>query len=261
MMQEWAMDRRFKALVFIVLILIAVGIAAYTHLAYKQAKYMGMGMSTISVAGESEMFVKPDIASFTYSVMAEEKDVVTAQQKSAEAVNAIMAYLTEQGVEEKDIKTSNYNLYPRYEYSQGICMNGYCPSGEQRLVGYTVDQMVTVKVRKVENAGTLIAGVGSKGATNVSSLTFTVDDLDAAMEQVRAEAIADAKAKAERLADSLGVRLGKLVNYYEENPVPYGYGYGGMMMEKAMDASLAAPSLTPGENEVTSRVNLIYEIK
>lgn len=263
MMQEWAGDRRFKVLVFIVLILASIGIAAYTYLAYTQAKYMGMGMSTISVQGMSERSMKPDIATFTYSVVADGATAVEAQEKSAASTKAIVDYLKAQGVEEKDIKTAYYNLYPKYEYSNTNCNEwGYCPQGEQKLVGYTADESVSIKVRNVDNAGNLISGVGSNGATNVSGLTFTIDDTDTAREEIRAEAIADAKEKADRLADSLGVRLGKLVNYYEDSPTPYPmYGYGGGMMEKAEDAMMSAPSIAPGENELTSTVTLIYEIK
>jgi len=264
MFQEWAQDRRFKVLVFIVLVLAALGIAAYTYLAYTQAKYMGMGMSTISVSGTSERSVRPDIATFTFSVMSEDADGTVAQQKSATAMASITDYLKAQGVAEADIKTTYYNLYPKYEYTGGPCNEwGFCPQGEQRVVGYTADETVSVKVRAVDTAGDLIAGVGSNGATNVSGLSFTIDDPEAVSEEIRAEAIAEAKEKAERLADSLGVRLGKLVNYYEENPMPYPYyGYGGdMMMEKSMDSVQAAPSIAPGESDLTSTVTLIYEIK
>lgn len=263
MFQEWAQDPRFKALVFIVLILAGIGLAAYTYLAYTQAKYMGMGMSTISVSGMSERSVRPDIATFTFSVMGEDADGTVAQQKSGAAMQTIVDYLKAQGVAPADIKTTYYNLYPKYEYTGGPCNEwGYCPQGEQRVVGYVADETVSVKVRAVDKAGDLIAGVGQNGATNVSGLSFTIDDPEAVKEEIRAEAIADAKEKAERLADSLGVRLGKLVNYYEESPTPYPYyGYGGDMMEKSMDSAQAAPSIAPGENDLTSTVTLIYEIK
>lgn len=265
MFQEWAADRRFKALVFIVLGLAAIGIAAYTYSAYMQAKYIGRGISTISVQGTADRMVSPDVATFTFSVMSEEVDANAAQQKSATAMKAITDYLKAQGVAEEDIKTVYYNLYPRYEYPGGFCDDwGYCAPGEQTLAGYTADESITVKVREITKAADLIAGVGSNGATNISGLTFTIDDPDALKEEIRAEAIADARAKAERLAESLGVRLGDLTYYYEEQPYyPYSEygGYGGMMMEKQADAAMSAPTIAPGQNEISSMVNLTYEIK
>jgi uncharacterized protein len=263
MFQEWAQDRRFKALVFIVLGLAAIGIVAYVYLAYTQAKYMGRGISTISVQGTSDRSVTPDVATFTFSVMAEDVDANAAQQKSATSMQSITDYLKAQGVAPEDIKTVYYNLYPRYEYTGSECNEwGYCSPGGQRVVGYTADESISVKIHDITKAAELIAGVGSNGATNISGLSFTIDDPDALKEEIRAEAIADAREKADRLAESLGVRLGKLSYFYEEQPYPpYNYGYGGMMMEKSADASMSAPSIAPGQNEITSTVTLTYEIK
>ncbi len=263
MMQEWKNDATFKGLVAMVLVLAGVGLAMYSYLAYTEAKYIGGEISSISVSGKSETFVRPDIANFTFSVLADEETATAAQEKSAVAINEISAYLKEKGVEEKDIKTVDYNLQPKYEYINELCVQGRpCTPGRQNLVGYTVSQTISVKVRKMEDAGALISGVGDKGATNISGISFTIDDTDAARAQVREEAIADAQVKAERLADSLGVRLGRLMSYSEDGqmPVPYA-GYGGVMMEKAMDGMATAPQVTPGENEITSNVTLVYEIR
>ncbi len=262
-MQELAGDKRFKILVFLVLILLGVALGAYAHLAYVQARQVDGNLSTISVSGTAETFVKPDVATFSFSVFAEEKDAVAAQKKSADAINAISAYLKEQGIEEKDIKTINYSLNPKYEYTQVPCTSwGPCPGGKQNLVGYSVDQTVSVKVRSIEKAGDLIAGVGTKGATNVGGVEFTIDDTDAAKEQVRKEAIEDAQEKAKRLAESLDVRLGSLVNYFEDTPGPIYNGYGGdAMMMKSAEAQMSAPEITPGEHTLTSNVTLIYKVR
>lgn len=257
-------DRRFKALVSLVLVVGVCALAAYAYYTYTQARQIDRGMSTISVTGTSEQFLKPNIATFTFSVEAEDKEVAVAQKSSADAINAITAYLKEQGVEEKDIKTEAYNLYPRYEWMNETCTQwAPCPPGRQVFLGYTVNQTVSVKVRVLEKAGTLIGGVGELGATNVSGLSFTIDDEDEAQKAVREEAIKEAKAEAERLAETLGVDLGRLINYYEDGPgYPPMYGYGGdMMMEKGVSSVAASPVVTPGENKVTSRVTLIYEIR
>ncbi len=264
MLQELGSDRRFKALVLLVLLLASIGIAAYTYLAYTQAKMMSGGMSSISVVGKAERFVRPDIATFTFSVVADAKDATTAQTNSAKAYNAILEYLKGKGVEEKDIKTEGYNLYPKYEYTNSVCNQwGVCPPGKQNLVGYTVDQSVSVKIRKIEEAGNLVGGVGDNGATNISGLVFTIDDVDGVRADVREEAIADAKEKADRLAKSLGIRLGKLINFSDNNqnvPMPM-YNYGGMEKQAmAMDAAVA-PDITPGENEVVSTVTLVFQIR
>ncbi len=264
MMQEWLRETHFKVLVFIVLALGAVALGAYTYLAYTQAQSITETVSTISVMGTSEVFVRPDIASFSFSVLADEKDAPTAQDISAKAINTITEYLKSEGVEEKDIKTIEYGLSPKYEYSQAPCTQwGGCPPGVQKLVGNTVSQTVVVKVRVLEKAGGLISGVGEKGATNVSSITFTVEDPEKAKTEVREKAIADAKEKARRLAKSLDVRLGALVNYYEEPPMQpmYDGAYGGdVAMMKSTDAQIS-PEITPGENKITVTVSLVYKVK
>src|SRR3989344_4935888 len=126
------------------------------------------------------------------------------------------------------------------------CIAGmYCP-GEQVQDGFEVNQTILVKVRNLETAGALLGLVGDKGATNISGLSFT---------------IADAKAKAEVLANNLGVRLTKMVGYYEDEgyPVPY-YGMGGDMMVK-QEMSSVTPDLPTGENITTSRVTLTFQVK
>ncbi len=263
MVEAWAGDNKFKGLVFLVLALAGVALLAYTYNAYTETQHAGGRVSTISVTGKSETFVKPDIATFTFSARAEEKTATAAQEKSAAAINTITAFLKEKGIEEKDIKTIGYDLQPKHEYTPVACTSfGMCPPGKDTIVGYTVDQTISVKVRKIEEAGNLTGGIGEKGATNVSGLTFTVDDPEVARAQVREEAIVDAKAKAEKLADSLGVRLVKLTDYYENGDMPVPYAYGGVAnMEKSMDSVMVAPQISAGENEIISSVTLVYEIR
>lgn len=257
---EWAGDTTFRRLVLAVLVLVGVALAAYTYLTIKEAKYVYSGPTVISVRGVAEVTQVPDIATFTFSVNAEAETPAAAQEQSAEAVNAILAYLAEEGVAEGDIKTTGYNLSPRYEYRQEPCVAGACPPGRQILTGYTAFQTVEVRVRDTEVAGGLIAGVGERGATNVSSLHFTAEDDAAAKADARAQAVADAKQKAEQLAETLGVRLVRLTGYWEEEGnYPMYYGRGGDGME--MMASSMAPDLPVGENTVTSVVNLSYEIR
>lgn len=247
--------------VFVGFAILALG--AYIHLTLKEARYTMMGPTTITVVGEGESIAVPDIATFSFTVLGEGADAQTAQTKSADSVNAILAYLKEQGVEDKDIRTEYYNLYPEYEYLGSVCdMRGYCPPGEQVLKGYAVSQSVQVKVRATDKAGELISGVGERGATNVSSLQFTMDDSEVQKSEARELAIADARRKAEELAENLDVRLVRMTGFWEEQPYyPYdGYGMGGMDMAKEQAAS-SVPGLPTGENTTTVKVNITYEIR
>jgi uncharacterized protein YggE len=241
-------------------------LASYTYYTIKQAKYMYAGPTTVSVTGVGEVFAKPDIATFTFSVDAKEVDASATQNKAAETMNAVLAYLKEAGVDEKDVKTEYYNLTPRYEYPETICTQWGCPprNDEPKLIGYQVSQSVSVKVRDTAKSGEIISGVGGKGATNVSSLSFTIDDEEALKTEARKLAILDAEKQAGELASNLKVEIVRMNGYWEEQSSPSYYGMGGGMeysKDMAMSLEQATPELPTGENTITVRVNVSYEIE
>lgn len=255
----------FKALVGLGLVAVVLALAAYTHLTLKQAQGTYTGDVTISVSGTGEAVAVPDIGQFTFDVRAEADAAEAAQSESAEATNAILAWLEENGVAEEDVKTRSYNLNPQYRYEERACTSGgYCPPGERVLDGYAVNQSVSVQVRDLDAASTLISGVGERGATNISGLTFTIDDESELQAEARSEAIADAQAKAEVLAAELGMKLDELVGFHEQGPgMPMPYGLGGdAVEERAMASDMAtAPQLPRGENEISATVSMTYRLK
>lgn len=242
-----------------VLIMLVVALVAYAFNTFKQARF-NYDVSTISVVGEGEVNALPDIGMFNFSVRAIDPSAEGAQQQVNERLEKILAFLADNEVEEKDIKTNYYNLSPNYRYENGICAAGsYCPS-RQVQDGFEVNQNVSVKVRDLEKAGALISGVGEQKADDISGLQFVVDDNSALKDQARQIAIADAKVRAEILAKQLGVKLKRMTSYYEDEgyyPAPYARS-GGAMLESMADTAVSLPS---GENTVTSRVTLVYEIR
>ena len=256
----WGDKTRTAVFVVIVLLAVFLGLKAVSEI--QAMRYIGAGVmpaNTISVQGYGETTGVPDIATFTYSVVSLKPTVAAAQEDAAAKANATTAYLKEAGVAERDIQTSNYSIYPQYDYVQGSCVNGVCPGGRQVLRGYEVRQSTTIKVRDTAKAGDLLAGVGSRGATEVSGLSFTFDDPLRGQEEAREKAIADAKDKAEKLADQLDVSLVRIVSFNESQggtPMPYqAYGMGGA------DSVKSAPQISTGENKVVSNVSITYEIR
>ena len=248
----------------LVLVGIVVALGAYTYFTLKQADQWNSEPTTISVTGTGEVMAKPDIAQFSFSVRGEGVDAVAAQEKSGTAINAIMDYLKGAGIEKKDIKTEGYNLYPKYTYTEKPCIFGqYCPPGEQVPDGFEVNQTITVKVRAIDTAGSLLSGVGERGATDVSGLGFIIDDDEALVGEARIIAIADAQAQAETLAAALGVRLVKMVGYYEEMPGDkYARSYAAPMMDSAIGGkTFESPDVPTGENTTVSKVNITYQVK
>jgi len=232
----------------------------------KGLRFIGSGVAatnTISVSGEGEVFAVPDIATFSVSVRETAKEVKDAQTAATKKGNDIIAYLKGEGIEEKDVKTTDYSVNPQYEWTQRVCPEGgYCPPGKQVLTGFQVSQTLSVKVRDTKKAGDLLSGVGSRGATEVSGLTFEIDDEDVLKAEARDMAIKQAKEKAEVLANSLGVSLVRVVGFYEnEGPIYPMYGIGGA--ERAMDISVksAPPEIPVGENKIVSNVSVTYEVR
>ena len=235
--------------------------------AFKEYKYIGKGVypaNVITVNGTGEVYAVPDIASFSFSVTEEAKQVVDAQNKASQKMNTILEALKGLGIEDKDIKTTAYTSYPKYEYTKTVCVEGVpCTYGRQVLIGYEVSQTISVKVRKTDDAGKVLAKVGELGAQNMSGLDFVIDDIEKVRAEARDKAIQDAKAKAKVLAKSLGVDFVRITSFYENNGYPV-YGYGGAMEAKAMGGDMTSsvtPQLPAGENKITSNVSISYEVR
>lgn len=246
---------------------LAIWGAASTIKTLKEFKYVGSGTTAtniISVTGEGEVFAVPDLATFSVTVTEEAKEVKGAQTVATKKINDIITYLEKEGIAEKDIKTTSYNVYPKYEWIEMVCPGGQrCPGGKQEMTGFEVSQSVEVKVRDTEKAGDLLSGVGSLGANNVSGLNFTIDEEDDLRAEAREMAIEDAEEKAQKLASQLGVSLVRIVGFSEDGAAqPLYYKREAMM---AMDAGggggAPAPDLPAGENRLVSNVTITYEIQ
>lgn len=236
-------------------------VAIKTIAEMKTISYIGKSTTvpnTISVSGKGEIFAAPDVATFTFSVSEEAPIVKTAQDKVEEKMDAILADLKKNGVEDKDIKTIAYDIYPRYDYIR----SSYDVSGKQVLSAYVVSQSVQIKVKKLEDAGKLLSGIGEFGATNISGLTFLVDKQDEIARNARDQAIADAREQANKLAQSLGVKIIGITSFYETSPYqPYPMYAKEMSLGMGGDGAQSAVTLPTGENKITSNVTITYEIK
>ncbi len=228
----------------------------------KENQYIGKdipALNQITVSGQSERYVKPDLALVKLGVTVEAKTVVEAMEQNADKINQIIDSLQNDfELPEEDLKTTQFSLSPRYEWRE---KENYL-SGERILVGYEVNQYLELKIRDFEIIGSLIQQAADLGANQIDELTFLVENEDSIKKEIRAEAIAQAKEKAGVLADELGVRLARMVNFREEEPATYwARGAGGIMYdEESMEAAPAAPSIQSGQNKVEVNVSITYEI-
>jgi hypothetical protein len=232
------------------------------------------GGNTITVTGSGEGFAVPDIATFWFTLRAEGDNVAVAQEQVTRQSKDVISALRQEGIEEKDIQTTGYNAYPRYEWQQKtiVCPLGSdCPPGDREriLVGYEVSQNVRVKVRDITISGEILGTLGGLNVDNINGPSLEIDDEDSIQAEAREEAIADAKSKAKALASQLDVRLGKVVSFQEGG----GYGgYGGMMVAETMamradfddaveESAMPTLNIPVGENEIRSNVTITYRIK
>ncbi len=214
----------------------------------------------ITVSATNEIYAEPDLALSTFSVVSEAKTVGEAMQDNTAKMNAIIAFVKSQGVEDKDIKTINFNISPRYEWENPACAYSYCPSGKRILVGYEVSQSLQVKMRDLAKIGDIIQGATGAGANEVSNLQFTIDNEDALKEEVRTKAIEEARGKAKILAEKLGIKLIKIISFSESGdfPVPY---YTAMSKEALGLGGGEVPDIQTGENKISVTVTLTYQIR
>ena len=218
-------------------------------------------ISTIDVSGDGHAFAVPDVANESFTVEQKAATVHDAQAVVTKKTNEAIAFLKKSGIAEKDIQTTNYSAYP--EYSNTNCYTKLCPTytdGAQKIIGYTVSDTITVKIRDTEMTGKIVDGLGALGVTGLSGPNFAVDNPDAVNAQARANAINDAKEKAEVLATQLGVRLVRIVRF-SENGGGYPMMAYDMKSESAVGAAAPMPAMPVGQNKYTSSVTLTNEIQ
>jgi uncharacterized protein YggE len=204
----------------------------------------------ITVSGQGSVFGAPDVAVATLGVQADATTVADARSMAATSMDAMVKALKDGGVADKDIQTTQFSVDPRYDYT----------NNKQTLIGFTVNNIATVKIHDINKTGELIDAAVSAGGNlaRVQSLQFTIDDPSALQNQARQKAMADAKSRATTLAQAAGVQLGAPRSINETGgPTPITFG--------AADAArLAAQPNTPiqtGQLEVQVQVSVIYGLK
>jgi uncharacterized protein YggE len=237
------------------LVLITVGVAGCGN--YFGSEETGIASSIYSqqnvgiwVTGVGKTNVTPDMAVLSLGIEAQAMTVAEAQQQAAQAMDAVMGVLDSHSVDEKDIQTQQYSIQPVREWHDD----------QYALLGYRVTNTVKVKVRNIDDTGSIIDGVAAAGGdyTIVNSISFTVDEPENYYEQMREEAMADAKDRAEQLADLGGVKLGKPIYIAESSsynpPIVY------LDYKSAEGAVVPTTSISPGETELQLTVQVVYSI-
>ena len=215
---------------------------------------LGNQQAGIWVTGEGKVTAVPDIATLRLGIEAQEATVAEAQTQASEAMDRVMAALKDNGVAEKDIQTQYFSVRQRTRWDELM--------GQEVVIGYRVSNMVTAKIRDIDNAGSIIDAVVKAGGdlTRIDSISFSIDDPSAYFGEAREKAMADAEAKAEQMASLAGVRLGKPTYISESGYLPPPIYPRVAYEEIPMPAPAPPPPISLGEMELTLTVQIAYAI-
>ena len=214
----------------------------------------------IWVSGNGKVTIDPELAVLDLGVEVTSETVAIARDEAATAMEAVMLALKSNGVEEKDIQTRNFDIRPRYEWSE-VVENGVRSSREM-LVGYRVSNRLSAKVRDLDGVSTVIDAVITAGgdAIRFRNLTFTVEDTSPLLGQLREDAVNDAKTKARHFADLAGVTLGRPVYVAEPGAGQPSVGSFRETVVYAQAAAAPATGISGGELQVSLSIQVAFAI-
>lgn len=205
-----------------------------------------------SITGDGKVDAIPDTAILTTSiVVANAKTAQAAQNELHEKNNTLSNALIKQGIDLKDITTTQYSVYPTYDNS---------PNGTQKITGYNGTVVISVKTKKLDTVGELLTVITDAGANQVQGVEYTIDDISKYRSQAREKAIENAKEQAKQVSANTGIKLGNIINIVESGagmPQPYQYAMG----RESLDAKVTTANLQPGSQTITSSVTVFFEKK
>jgi uncharacterized protein YggE len=230
----------------LLLALAGIGALLFTRPAAAQSNSGVPGMRQVSVLGHGEVKARPDTATIQIGIDTEAANAKDALAQNNTQAQALQQKLAELKIDTKDIQTSNFSISPTYG------------NDGRQVTGYRVSNVVTVTIRNLDSAGTLLDQVVQAGANNIYGISFSVADTQKLMEQARQAAMADAKARATQLATAGGAAVGDVLIISENvsaPPVPM------PMLDRA--AAQGAPSVPvqAGEQSISIDVQATFALR
>jgi len=200
----------------------------------------------ITVMGEATIDTRPDLAMISLGVTTSGASATKAMAANTAALNIVLAQLKAAGIEDRDLQTSNLSLSPNWV--------GYDSGSTPSISGYTANNMLTVRVRALDNLGVVLDAAITDGANTLNGLTFDLANSRPVMDEARKAAVADARARATLLVTAAGGTLGRIVTISESG------GYTNPAPMFRSDAEAAAPvPVAAGQIGVTAAVSVTFE--
>lgn len=213
--------------------------------------------SGISTSGEGSVKAVPDMAEITFSVYSEGADAKAVKDKNSEDNNRVIEFLKSEGFSDESINTLNLGMNPVYDYS----------SGSQILKGYEMETEIKVSDIELSELGNLIDASVDNGINSIRSINYFVSDYDEQYSEALKLAVADAKAKAETLAEAGGVEIGDVTvisEYGADTSARYVNGLTNYSAKAAAAEEMALDSesamIMPGQIEIKANVSMSFEV-
>ena len=207
---------------------------------------------SISVSGQGQAYGTPDLATINAGVQTRATTLGEATSQNQAAIARLMRALESEGIEAKDIQTSNYSVWPEQRHDPK-------DQDSPKVTGYGVRNTVSVKVRDIDRLGEVLAKLTDAGANSINGINFGVADSSALEEQARAAAMLDARSKAGALAELASVKLGEVLQISMSSSGGYPVPVSNARFQMA-EASMA-PSISAGQLSVSIQVQVSYAIE
>jgi uncharacterized protein YggE len=211
----------------------------------------------IAVSGIGKVTAAPDLATITTGVVTSAPTAREAVQANTQAMTGVLNRLKGMGIEDRDLQTSGFSINPQYQHFRS--QEGQ-PARPPKIVAYEVRNTLTVRIRDLDATGAILDAVVSDGANQMNGISFSIDDPTALMQDARKRAVSDARLRAELLAESLGVSLGRIVSVSEGQVRPPIPQPRMARMDMAMAAEAAPVPVEAGEQSLTATVSITWEI-
>jgi len=248
---------KLKSIIVLILVIGAIGLGA---LAILRDKITQNNDYQVSISAQGKVTAKPDLANLTFGIQTGTKSTAAEATKDADnKMNTVINELVKLDISKDDIKTTQYNLTPVYTYPT---------TNTPKLIGYNLDEQITVKIRNLDNVGQAIQKATTAGANYSNNLVFTIDDQDKLKDEARADAIKKAEAKAKAIEQESGIKLGKLISVQEGSFSMPVYANDAYAEKSVMGVGGGIVSSTPtipnvqtGNMDITIDVSLVYKVK
>lgn len=217
---------------------------------------------TTTLSAEGKVTVIPDIAKISFSVILENTSIEKLTNESNLKMQKVIDFLKSVNIKEKDIKTTNYSLYPVYEEK---CFNdntGFRKCNSV-LIKYKLDQNVEVIIRDFTKIDAIVGKVAEFGVNNISNLSFAIEDAEKVQNEAKIQAIKKITDRANEISKATNVKFGRIINISENYNSYGGYRYDAVSSMKAVAPGMevAAAPIEAGSKDVTATVSITFELK